>query len=296
MNDYRTHVTHHGNHEFKNGLTIKGVSLDALREEAAKLDGATAGTVAANKVVIADANKDISAFRNLGAQNIDAGASGTAGSVDVFPSTASKGKLAITCENQTGDTTVALKAEAMGQATVIGIPDPGAADADLLHSKGGQSIAAANTITAGAAAAAVALRLGATATEGLEIKVIDETVTLTNAVETDLTETVPAGAVILSVQANLATAVTGDASGDDGLTKVGIGVTADPDKYGLSADLAKNTKINTIPDWAVLAGAETVTVKAADNAGAAVTEKFTAGGEVRVRLVYAVLNSLDDVA
>jgi hypothetical protein len=152
--------------------------------------------------------------------------------------------------------------------------------------------------SAGAAAAAVAARLGATATEGLEIKVIDETVTLTNAVETDLTETVPAGAVILSVQANAEEAIDGDDSGDDGFVNIGIGVTADPDKYGktgVDADpVPANTKINTIPDWAVLASEETVTIKACDAAGDAVTEKFAGSQSVRVRIVYAVNNGLDD--
>jgi hypothetical protein len=37
-------------------------------------------------------------------------------------------------------------------------------------------------------------------------------------------------------------------------------------------------------------------VKAADAAGAAVTEKFVAGGLVRVKVYYAMLDSLDDVA
>ena len=60
-----------------------------------------------------DANKDVGDFRNLDAVNLDAGASGTAGTVDVFPTTASKGKLAISCTDQTGDTTVSLVAGAM---------------------------------------------------------------------------------------------------------------------------------------------------------------------------------------
>lgn len=59
--------------------------------------------------------------------NIDAGASGTAGSVDIFPATASKGKLAVTCTDQTGNTTVSLVAGAMAAARTITIPDPLAA-------------------------------------------------------------------------------------------------------------------------------------------------------------------------
>lgn len=62
--------------------------------------------------------------------NIDAGASGTAGSVDVFPSTPSKGKLAITCTNQAGDTTVSLVAGEMAAARTITLVDP-FADASL---------------------------------------------------------------------------------------------------------------------------------------------------------------------
>lgn len=150
--------------------------------------------------------------------------------------------------------------------------------------------------TMGAATPALYKRLGKTATEGTEWYIIDEEVTLTNAVETNLTTQVPANSVILTVQANLNTAVTGDASGDDGLTKVGIGITSDPDKYGKTAALTKNAKSDFIPAWALLSSAETVCVKAADNAGAAVTEKFTAGGKVRVRIVYITLNSLDDAA
>lgn len=85
------------------------------------------GTVTASEVVSVDANKDVGDFRNLDAVNIDAGASGTAGTVDVFPSTASKGKLAISCTDQTGDTTVSLVAGAMAAARTITIPDPLAA-------------------------------------------------------------------------------------------------------------------------------------------------------------------------
>jgi len=59
--------------------------------------------------------------------DIDAGLSGTAGSVDIFASTAASGKLAITCTDQTGDTTVSLVAGAMGAARTITLRDPGAA-------------------------------------------------------------------------------------------------------------------------------------------------------------------------
>lgn len=124
----------------------QSISADALAELAA-LDGVTAtatelnytdvttiGTVQASKAVVVDANKDASAFRNVTVTNLDAGASGTAGSVDVFPSTASKGKLAITVTDQTGDTTVGLTVGAMAAARTITLADP-LANADILTGK-----------------------------------------------------------------------------------------------------------------------------------------------------------------
>ena len=88
------------------------------------LDGVTPGTLAASKALVADASSNLDA---VNATDFDAGASGTAGSVDVFPTTASKGKFSLACTDQTGDTTVTLNANAMGQATTVNIPDPGAA-------------------------------------------------------------------------------------------------------------------------------------------------------------------------
>lgn len=119
------------------GLTASAAELNAT-------DIVAAGTVEASKAVVVDSNKDAVAFRNVTVTNLDAGASGTAGSVDVFPTTASKGKLAITATAQAGDTTVSLVAGAMAAARVITIPDP-LADADVLT---GKMAAVARTATA----------------------------------------------------------------------------------------------------------------------------------------------------
>lgn len=110
------------------------------------LDGLTPGTVAASKAVVVDANKDAAAFRNVTATNFDAGASGTAGSVDIFPATASKGKATYDVTDQTGNTTVTHRTAAMGQATVITTPDPGAAAASVVLTEGAQTINGAKTI------------------------------------------------------------------------------------------------------------------------------------------------------
>ncbi len=100
-------------------------ALDGIAaSDLAKIDGITNGTVAAGKAIVVDSNKDASALRNLTLTNLDAGASGTAGSVDIFPTTASKGKVAITCTDQTGDTTVSLVVGAMAAARTITLDDP----------------------------------------------------------------------------------------------------------------------------------------------------------------------------
>jgi len=153
-------------------------------------------------------------------------------------------------------------------------------------------VAGAATHKAGAAAAGVAQRFGASATEGLEIKVIDETISnLTGGVNVDLTEDVPAGAVILSAQLNIQTLVV--AAGTS--AKVGLGTVADPDKYGITSGKTKNLKIDTIPEHAVLSGAEDVQVSMCATNGD-VGDSAASAGAVRVRIVYAVPNSLDDAA
>lgn len=63
--------------------------------------------------------------------NIQAGLSGTAGYVASFPSTAAKGSLRVTAVANTGNTLTTLSNAAMGQATVVTIPDPGTATANL---------------------------------------------------------------------------------------------------------------------------------------------------------------------
>lgn len=76
--------------------------------------------------------------------DLDLGASGTAGSLDIFPTTASKGKLHVTVTDQTGDTTVSLVIAAMAAARTITLPDPLAA-ADILT---GKQASVARTATA----------------------------------------------------------------------------------------------------------------------------------------------------
>jgi hypothetical protein len=63
--------------------------------------------------------------------NIQAGLSGTAGFLASFPATASKGSFRVVATANSGDTVTTLTNAAMGQATVVTIPDPAAATATI---------------------------------------------------------------------------------------------------------------------------------------------------------------------
>ncbi len=150
-------------------------------------------------------------------------------------------------------------------------------------------IAGATQIVGGAAAAAIVQRFGASVTEGMEIRVIDEVVA-TGAINNDLTEDIPDGAVIISVQANVETAMTGGGTTDS----YAIGTSGNPDLYSpVVGLLTQNIKLDTVIDWTVLSGAEDVQVNGVTAAGAAGDTALTVG-TVRVRIVYLALNSLDD--
>ena len=109
----------------------------------AVLDGVTAGTVTASKAVVVDASKNISTFGDVSAANatitstvtctnVDAGASGNAGSLDIFPTTASKGKLRVTATDSTGNTTTTITNAAQAGTVTYTIPDAGAAASFVL--------------------------------------------------------------------------------------------------------------------------------------------------------------------
>lgn len=68
----------------------------------------------------------------INAGNIQAGLSGTAGTLASFPATAAKGSLILAGVANTGNTNTTISNAAMGQASVISIPDPAAATADFV--------------------------------------------------------------------------------------------------------------------------------------------------------------------
>lgn len=147
--------------------------------------------------------------------------------------------------------------------------------------------------TGGSAVGVAVLEFGRTDGKGLQIKVIDETVDLTaaGAKYKAMTTPVPAGAVILSVQANIEALVVAGGT----TVKVGLGPNAGTvAKYGKSASLVKNQKINIIPDWAVLAGDEAIDVCGVVTDGTTLGDTNISAGSVRVRVVYLQTVSLVD--
>lgn len=79
--------------------------------------------------------------------NIDAGVSGTAGTLDIFPSTASKGKLAFAAADSAGDTTTTITNASQAAARTYTIPDAGGA-ANFVLTSSADGTEAANAVTA----------------------------------------------------------------------------------------------------------------------------------------------------
>lgn len=138
------------------GDIIEVLPFALTTAELSYLDGITAGTVAASKACVVDSNKDLGDFRNLDCQNLDAGASGTAGTVDIFPTTASKGKFVLSCADQTGDTTFTLEPAAHGQQTKLVVPDGGQATAYAVQSTAALTLAEADVLDGATAGTGVA--------------------------------------------------------------------------------------------------------------------------------------------
>lgn len=81
---------------------------------------------------------DAADVTNLG--DLTLGASGTEGLLNLYPSTAAKGSLIVKAEDNTGDTATTISNAAMGQASVISIPDPATATANFLLDEGSANV------------------------------------------------------------------------------------------------------------------------------------------------------------
>lgn len=141
------------------GVTSSAVELNYI-------DGSLPGTAVASKAVVLGASKEIATITNatitnatiatltnttgnittanatnVNATNVDAGASGTAGTVDIFPTTASKGKLAITAADNATDTTTTITKAEQATTRTYTIPDALANATFLLGLLGASGVA-----------------------------------------------------------------------------------------------------------------------------------------------------------
>lgn len=228
----------------------------------------TAATAGANLTVLS-ANGNGAAAGNA---RLDTGTGTAGGNVNIGTVNAAQ----VTIGNATSTTTM------QGTSTLFDGDGVTFADACPILIKG-----------SGTGTGEVVKRYGGTATEGLEIVVFDDVISPA-AIETNVVN-VPANSVIYSVQGNCQAALTG------GGTTVtwSLGVAADPDKYGTAGDgggdsLAQNSKSNWTATPTRLASAEQIVLTGAATGGAADGDTALTVGSVRVRVVYATCNSLDN--
>jgi hypothetical protein len=123
------------------------------------LDGLTIGTVTASKAVVVDANKDASAFRNVGVVNLDAGSDAVAGSVDIFPTTTASGKMILACADNGGAFDVTITNASHGQSTAVTIPDSGLATSYVAQSTAALTVAEVDVLDGAVAANSVASKV-----------------------------------------------------------------------------------------------------------------------------------------
>lgn len=116
--------------------------------------------------------------------NIQAGLSGTAGTLASFPSTASKGSLVIAGVANTGNTNTTISNAAMGQASVISIPDPVSATANFVVAP--SALVNGNLVKS-------------SGTAGL---VVDSTISTTNIMQLNLVNQMTSGGYVVVFKAN----------------------------------------------------------------------------------------------
>ena len=118
---------------------------------------------------------------SFGAATLAAGQDAAAGTFDVYPATTARGKFELTASNQTGNTTVGLNADAMGQATAIHLGDLGQAadyvmrstalntlaENDVLHTNTPGTVSASKAVVVDASKNAIAFNtVGLTNVQG----------------------------------------------------------------------------------------------------------------------------------
>ena len=139
---------------FPNETRLKNLEAVLGTDTAAQLAwlaGVTAGTAAASKALVLDSSSNIGTINQLTATTglittvtgttsnmttSNVGASGTAGTLNVFPATAANGKLIVSAVNNTGAFNSTITNKNIGQACVYSLQETNSATADIITNKG----------------------------------------------------------------------------------------------------------------------------------------------------------------
>lgn len=142
---------------------------------------------------------DAVSFATFGATLVQAGASATAGSMRVYPTTAASGYLKLDALDNAGNFVSTIRNSDIGQATVYSLPDAGAATAQFVLNAGAQTIGGAKTLSG-----ALTLDDGTTASPDFIMKdATDETATFSKVDAGFLTITTGAGDGVQVTTGNL---------------------------------------------------------------------------------------------
>lgn len=166
---------------------VTGISAPEL----AFIDGVVAGTAAVSKALVLSAGGAIATITSMtvttatittanvttenvttcNAVNLDAGSSGVAGSMEVFPTTAAKGKVSYVAADSAGNTTTTITNASQANTRTYTYPDAGASGkfvlgggnaAVTLSGTGGTSTATMTTLSAQVTSASITTAGGAT--------------------------------------------------------------------------------------------------------------------------------------
>jgi hypothetical protein len=139
-------LTVSGTYNCTGTFKIGSTTVSATAAQLNFVAGVIAGTAAASKALVLDGSKDIATINSLTSTtlictNLDAGASGTAGTLDVFPPTAANGKLIISATNNGGARNVTLTNAAHAQTSTYSVQDCGNATGKVWTFTGAQTAA-----------------------------------------------------------------------------------------------------------------------------------------------------------
>ena len=110
---------------------------------------------------------------DVGFTNVDAGVSGQAGTVDIFPATALKGRVRLSAADSAGDTVTEIKNASQAAARTYTIPDAGAAAADFVMDEGAQTLGGVKTFSSIPIFPTGGLTVGTTTLTEAELAILD---------------------------------------------------------------------------------------------------------------------------